>query len=40
MVAGGLYFIDLKNLGEPVSTQGFPVPASMTVRHSQKAKSN
>ena len=33
MVVGGLYFIDLKNLGEPVSIKGFPVPASLTVRH-------
>ena len=34
MVVGGLYFyIALKNLGEPVSIQGFPVPASLTVRH-------
>ena len=33
MVVGGLYFIGLKNQGEPVSIKGFPVPASLTVRH-------
>ena len=39
MVVGGLYFIDLKNLWEPVSIQGFPVPASLTVRHLLKQNS-
>ena len=39
MVVDGLYFIDLENLGEPVSIQGFPVPASLTVRHLLKQNS-
>ena len=39
MIVDGLYFIDLKNLGKPVSIQDFPVPASLTVRHLLKQNS-